>query len=336
MSKRDLAIDLGTANTLVYQQGRGIVFDEPTVVALNSRRGEVMAIGREAWRIAGETPSEVVAVRPLQRGAITDFDLTQQMIRMVLRAVGVVRFPKPRVLVCVASALTAVERRAVEEAVTAGGARSVSLVDEPLAAAIGAGLPIQEPVGSFVVDVGGGTSEMAMVALGGVVTGRAVRIGGFDLDAAIQQHIRRRHGVAIGDMTAERIKIEVGSAYPAAEADVVQVRGRELSSGLPRTVEVSPEEIREVLAEPVGTVVDATRFCLSESPPELAHDILETGLFLTGGGAMLRGLDMRLAQECEVPVHLTEWPLATVVLGAGRLLDYLPDYRSAFVDRARR
>jgi rod shape-determining protein MreB len=336
MSRRDLAIDLGTANTLVYQQGRGIVFDEPTLVAMNSRRGDVVAVGREAWDIAGRSPSEVTAIRPLQRGAITDFDLTQQMIRMVLRAAGMGRFPKPRVLVCVASGLTPVERRAVEEAVTVGGARSVSLVDEPLAAAIGAGLPIQDPVGSFVVDIGGGTSEMAMVALGGVVTGRAVRTGGFDLDQAIQQHIRRRHGVAIGDLTAERIKVEVGSAYPAADAEAVEVRGRELSSGLPRKVTVYPEEIREVLAEPVQAIVEATRFCLSESPPELAHDVLETGLFLTGGGALLRGLDMRLAQECEVPVHLTERPLSTVVLGAGRLLDYLPDYRSAFVDGVRR
>lgn len=336
MSRKDLAIDLGTANTLVYQQGRGIVFDEPTVVAVNGRRGEAVAVGREAWKIAGESPSEVVAVRPLQRGAITDFDVTQQMIRMVLRTAGAGRFPKPRVLVCVASALTPVERRAVEEAVTAGGARSVALVDEPLAAAIGAGLPIQDPVGSFVVDVGGGTSEMAMVALGGVVTGKAVPIGGFDLDASIQQHVRQRHGLAIGEVAAERIKIEVGSAYPAADAAVMEVTGRELSSGLPRTVRVFPDEIREVLAEPVGSVVEATRFCLSESPPELAHDVLETGLFLTGGGAMLRGLDMRLAHECEVPVHVTEQPLATVVLGAGRLLDYLPDYRSAFADGARR
>lgn len=335
MSRRDLAIDLGTANTLVYQQGRGIVFNEPTVVAMNPRSGDVVAVGRDAWDIAGRAPSDVAAVRPLLRGAITDFDVARQMIRMVLRAAGVGRFPKPRVLVCVASVLTPVERRAVEEAVTAGGARSVSLVDEPLAAAIGAGLPIQDPIGSFVVDVGGGTSEMAMVALGGVVTGKAVRIGGFDLDSAIQEHIRSVHGVAIGDTTAERIKMEVGSAYPAADAGAAEIRGRELSTGQPRTIEVSPEEIREVLAEPVGTIVEATRLCLSESPPELAHDVLETGLFLTGGGALLRGLDMRLARECEVPVHLTEQPLSTVVLGAGRLLDYLPDFRSAFVDGAR-
>jgi rod shape-determining protein MreB len=336
MSSRDLAIDLGSANTLVYQQARGIVFDEPTVVAVNSRTGQVMAIGREAWEIAARTPSEVVAVRPLQRGAITEFDVTQQMIRRILRAAGVGRFPKPRVLVSVASSLTPVERRAVEEAVTTGGARSVALVDEPLAAAIGAGLPIQDPIGNFVVDVGGGMSEMAMVALGGVVTGKALRIGGFDMDAAIQQHVRRRHGVAIGEMAAERIKIELGSAYPAASAERTEVRGRELSSGLPRTVTISPEEIREVLGETVQTIVESTRLCLSESPPELAHDVLDTGLFLTGGGAMLRGLDMRLAQECEVPVHLTEQPLATVVLGAGRLLDHLPDYRSAFVRSGRR
>jgi rod shape-determining protein MreB and related proteins len=331
MGVRDLAIDLGTANTLVYQHEKGIVFNEPTVVATNSRDGKVLAVGRAAWEVAGKSPGNVTAARPLQRGAIADFDVTQQMMRLIFKAIAVPRFPKPRVLVSVASMLTPVERRAVEEAVTVAGARSVSLVDEPLAAAIGAGLPIQDPVGNMIVDVGGGTSEMAMVAMGGLVTRKAIRVGGFDMDAAIQRYLRKQYDVSIGELAAERLKIDLGSAYPAAEAGEAEVGGRDLSTGLQRTITVTPEEIREVLSDDVTTIVEITRGCLSESPPELAHDVLETGIFLTGGGGMLRGLDMRMAQECEVPVHLAEHPLATVVLGAGRLLDYLPEYRSAFL-----
>jgi rod shape-determining protein MreB len=335
MSKRDLAIDLGTANTLVYQRGRGVVFNEPTVVAVHNRTGHVVAVGRPAWDMIGRTPSEVVAVRPIMRGAITDFDITHQMIRLVLKAVGVGRFPRPRVLVCVPSLITDVERRAVEEAVTTAGAKSVALVDEPLAAAIGAGLPIHEPIGNLVVDVGGGTTEIGVLAMGGVVTGKAIKVGGFDMDAAIRQVVRRSHGVSIGESTAEKLKIHVGSAYPAADAPDANIRGREMSTGMPKVVTVRPGEIREALGEAVGAVVDAARDCLADAPPELAHDVLETGIFLTGGGAMLRGLDMRLAQECEVPVHLTEEPLTTVVRGAGRLLEYLPDHRSAFFTTSR-
>jgi rod shape-determining protein MreB len=330
MSKHDLAIDLGTANTLVYRHGRGIVYDQPSVAAIDPRDGSVLAVGREAWDLAAKTPGTAVAVRPLPRGAITDFDLTQRMVRLIFRRIGIGRLSKPRVLACVPSSLTPVERRAVEEALVGAGAKSVSLIDEPLAAAIGAGLPIQEAVGNMVVDVGGGTTEMAMVALGGVVTGRAIEVGGFDMDAAIQEHVRRTHGVAVGDMTAERLKVEFGSAYPVAESADAEVRGRNLNTGLPQTVILTPEEIRVVLGETVQAIVDATRRCLAESPPELAHDVLETGLFLTGGGGLLRGLEMRLAQDCEVPVHVTEQPLATVVLGAGHLLEYLPEYQSAF------
>ena len=332
MRRRDIAIDLGTANTLVYSQGKGIVHDEPTVVAINPRDGSVRAVGREAWRLAAESPGNAVAVRPLERGAITDFDMTQQMLKLILRRVRAGRLSKPRVLASVPSSLTPVERRAMEEALMGAGARSVSLVDDPLAAAIGAGLPIQESVGSMVVDVGGGTSEMAMVALGGIVTGKAIKVGGFDMDAAIQLHVRRRYGLAIGETTAERLKIEVGSAYPLAEPAEVEVRGRDLATGLPETIAISPEEIRVVLGDAVLAIVNATRECLAESPPELAHDVLETGLFLTGGGGLLRGLEMRLAQECEVPVHITEHPLATVVLGAGYLLEELPAYQKAFLD----
>ena len=335
MSRRDLAIDLGTANTLVYRQGSGIVYDQPTVVATDTRSAEVVAVGERAWDVVDESKATLTLVRPLQRGAVTDFDVTRRMLRIVLRSVGLSRFPKPKALVCVPSSLTPVERRAVEEAVTSAGVRSVSLVDEPLAAAIGAGLPIQNPMGSMVVDVGGGNTEIAMVAMGGVVTGKSIRVGGFDMDWAIQQHMRKRYGVAIGEKAAERIKVELGSAYPAADAREAEIRGREVSTGMPKYVTISPAEIREVLGETVRMIVDTTRDCLSESPPELAHDVLETGVFLTGGGAMLRGLDMRIAQECEVPVHLTEEPLTTVVLGAGRLLDFLPEYRSTLAGTRR-
>jgi rod shape-determining protein MreB len=329
--RRDLAVDLGTTNTLVFQTGSGVVYLQPTVVAVNARTGEVLTAGREAWELAGNSPGHVIAARPIQRGAITDFEMAVRMIRLIFRRLGVGRFPRPRVLVTVPSGLTPVERKAVEEAVVEAGGGSVSLVEHALAAAIGAGLPIQDPVGNFVVDVGGGTSEMYMLAMGGPVTGRALRVGGFDMDEAIQQYIRKRHGVAIGESAAERIKIQLGSAYPAADAREAEVRGRELATGMPKEIVVTPEEIREVLGETVRVIVEETRTCLAESPPELAHDVLETGLFLTGGGALLRGLDMRLAQECEVPVHVTESPLTTVVVGAGHLLDYLPEYRATFL-----
>ena len=325
MTKRDLAIDLGTANTLVYQSGRGIVFDEATLLAV-SRAGHVLAVGREAEERLAGTPGDVLGIRPLQRGAITDFELTREMIRLILRKVGAGRLAKPRVLVCVPSLLTPVERRAVEEAVVAAGAKSAALIDEPLAAAVGAGLPIHEPLGNLVVDVGGGTSEIAVLAMGGIVLGKSIPIGGFDMDGAIQRHVKRRYGVTIGDRAAERIKIDVGSAYPASDAREAEVRGRDMGTGMPTVVTLAPGEVREALAEVVNAIVGATREALAESPPDLAQDVLETGLFLTGGGAMLRGLDMRVAQECEVPVHLTELPLATVVLGAGHLLDSLPDY----------
>ena len=329
--RRDLALDLGTANTLVFQPGSGVVYAEPTVVAVNGRTGQVLTAGRDAWDMAGDAPGHVIAHKPVQRGAITDFEMAVGMVRLIFRRLGIGRFPRPRVLVAVPSGLTPVERKAMEEAVVEAGGGSVSLVEHALAAAIGAGLPIQDPVGNFVVDVGGGTTEMFMVAMGGPVIGRALRVGGFDMDEAIQLFLRKRHGVAVGESAAERIKIQLGSAYPAADAREVEIRGRELASGMPKEVVVTPDEIREILGETVRVIVEETRTCLAESPPELAHDVLETGLFLTGGGALLRGLDMRLAQECEVPVHITESPLTTVVVGAGHLVGHLPEYRATFL-----
>jgi len=330
MAGRDLAIDLGTANTLVYREGEGIVFNEPTVVAMNGASGKIEAMGDEAWQMIGGRSGNVVAVRPLRHGVMTEFDITQRMIEVVLQRVGVSRFPKPRVVACISSESSEVERRAVEEAVKFAGGKGVVLVEEPLAAAIGARLPIHEPIGNLIIDIGGGTTEMAVVSMGGVVSGVSIRTGGFDLDAAIAEHIRSEYGVAIGEKAAEEIKVAIGSAYPVPQGKVAVVVGRELTSGAPTEIRVSEDEVRQAMSEPVRRIVDAARRTLAEAPPELTHDVLEAGMFLTGGGGLLRGLDLLLSQECEVPVHLTDRPLETVVLGAGAMLEHLSDYRSSF------
>jgi rod shape-determining protein MreB len=328
---RDLALDLGTANTLVFRQDDGIVFDEPTVVALHGGTNRIVGMGDEVWRMIGGDSGNVVAVRPLREGTMTEFDITQRMLEVVMRRVGVMKFPKPRVLACVPSMASEVEKRAIEEAIRhSGGGRNVTLVEEPLAAAIGAGLPVHEPIGNLVVDIGGGRSEMAVVSMGGVVSGRSVRLGGFDLDAAIQEHIRERYGVAIGEMAAEEIKIAIGSAFPTPTGMAAVVNGRELSSGNTVEITMTEDEVRTAMSATIRGIVDAARTCLAEAPPELTHDILETGMFLTGGGSLLRGLDMMLAQECEVAVHTTERPLETVVIGAGRMLEHLADYQTSF------
>lgn len=328
---RDLAIDLGTANTLVYQRQRGILFAEPTVLALNKETGAVLAMGEEAWRMIGRTPGYIVAVRPLRSGAISDFDVTEKLIRLILQRSGVSRWARPKVLVCVPSALTEVERRAVEEATLSAGARSCHLIEEPMAAAIGAGLPIHEPLGNLVVDVGGGTSEVALISMGGIVTNTAVRVGGFDLDAAIQNYVRREYTIAIGERTAERIKIAIGSAFPMAQEEKAELRGRDLASGMPKNILITSEEIREALTEPVRAIVSATIECIGSSPPDLVQDVLTQGITLTGGGGMLAGLDMLLSQEAEVPVHVTEQPLEAVVLGAGRCLEAFQNLKSVFL-----
>ncbi|HVX23306.1 MAG TPA: rod shape-determining protein [Acidimicrobiales bacterium] len=318
---RDLAIDLGTANTLVYAKGRGIVLNEPTVVALDSRSRDVLAIGEEAWQMIGRTPGYIVAVRPMRQGAITDFDITERMLQVLLRRVGVGRLNRPRVLICVPSAITRVERRAVKEAARRAGAASSYLIEQPMAAAIGAGLAIHEPIGNMVVDVGGGTSETAVISLGGVVAMRAIRCGGFDLDAAIQGYVRNAHGVAIGERTAEAIKLAIGSAHPYAGEQHAEVRGREIVTGMPKTVVLSPEEVRGALEEHVAQIVDAAVTCLGEAPPELAQDIIFQGIHLVGGGALLRGMNQRIADGTAVPVHLVDTPLECVVLGAGRCIE---------------
>jgi rod shape-determining protein MreB len=327
---RDLAIDLGTANTLVYRQGDGVVFDEPAVVAVRADSTEVLAMGEEAWQMLGGPSSDVIAVRPLKAGTMTEFDVTQAMIEVVIRRTMTVRFPRPRVLAAVPSMSSEVERRAIEDAVRSAGVRQVTLVEEPLAAAIGAGLPVHEPVGHLIVDIGGGRSEMAVVSMGGVVSGRSASLGGFDVDAAVQQHMRDEYGVAIGEKAAEEIKIAIGSAFPTPGGKAAVVTGRQLSSGNTVEVTITEDEVRKAIGQPVRGIVDAARLTLAEAPPELTHDVLETGMFLTGGGALLRGFDMLLAQECEVPVHVVERPLETVAIGAGHMLEHLEDYRSAF------
>jgi rod shape-determining protein MreB and related proteins len=327
---RDLALDLGSANTLVYRQGDGIVFEQPTVVALHGGTGEVVAMGEEAWQMLGGESGNVLAVRPLRDGTMSDFDVTERMLAVILRRVGVTRFPKPRVMVCVPPAASPVERRAIERAIRSAGGRQIVPVEEPLAAAVGADLPVHEPIGNLIVDIGGGRSEMAVVSMGGVVSGRSTSVGGFDLDAAVQDHIRGTYGVAIGEKSAEELKIAIGSAFPSPSSRAAKVIGRELATGSMVEVRVDEDELRQAMAPVVKTIAEEARMTLAEAPPELTHDVLETGMFLTGGGSLLRGLDMLLAQECEVPVHVVERPLETVVRGAGRMLEHLDDYRSSF------
>ncbi|MCB0991941.1 MAG: rod shape-determining protein [Acidimicrobiales bacterium] len=328
---RDLAIDLGTANTLVFEAGRGIVLNEPSVIALNEKTGDVLAVGHEAWQMIGRTPAHIVAVRPLRKGAITDFDTTQRMIRLILQRVGVGRFGRTRVVVCVPSVITAVERRAVTEAARRAGASDVRLLEQPMAAAIGAGLPIHEPIGSMVVDIGGGTSETAMISLGGIVSIKAIRLGSFEIDSALQAFARRHHGVAIGERTAEEIKIAIGSAWPGKDEMRAEIRGRDLTTGLPRTFILEPGQAREAIEEVVAAMVESVLDCLSEAPPELAQDLIHNGIHLVGGGGMLRGLDARLADATKVPVRVVDAPLEAVVLGAGRVLENFDSLSGVFM-----
>jgi rod shape-determining protein MreB len=332
---RDLAIDLGTANTLVYARDGGIVLNEPTVIAVNEKTQAVLAMGHDAWQMIGRTPASIVAVRPLRKGAITDFDITQRMIRLLLKRAGVNRFNRPRVVICVPSAITEVERRAVEEAARRAGAADPYLIHQPMAAAIGAGLPIHEPLGNMIVDVGGGTSETAVISLGGIVALQAIRVGSFDIDAAIQTYVRRDYGIAIGERTAEEIKLAIGTAYPMDDAVKAEVRGRDLMTGLPKTVILSPDEVRAAIEEQVNAIVDSVVLCLGQAPPELAQDLIVQGIHLVGGGGMLRGLDRRLHEETRIPVHLVDAPLECVVLGAGKVLESFESLKVLFMGAER-
>jgi rod shape-determining protein MreB and related proteins len=333
---RDLAIDLGTANTLVYVRGRGVRLDQPTVIAINERTGDILAMGEEAYAMIGRTPGHIVAVRPMRGGAISDFDTTARLLRMLFQRVGTGRFGRPRVLICVPSAITEVERRAVQEAALQAGARSAFLVEEPMAAAIGAGLPVHEPAGHLVVDVGGGTTEVACIALGGIVAAKAIRVAGFDMDGAISAHVRREYAIVIGERTAEQVKIAIGSAYPQPGEQKTEVTGRELATGLPKTLLVSTAEVREALEEPVGQIVEAVVATLAEVPPDLASDVLDKGIYLTGGASLLRGLHARIAHEAQVAVHQAEAPLECVVLGAGRILEDFDELAPLFTDEPAR
>ncbi|MDQ4132423.1 MAG: rod shape-determining protein [Actinomycetota bacterium] len=333
---RDLAIDLGTANTLVYAKSRGIVLNEPTVIALNVQTQDVLAMGHQAWHMIGRTPGYIQAVRPLRKGAITDFNITQRMIRLLLQRAGLSRFQRPRVLLCVPSAITEVERRAVKEAARQAGAGDAQLVAQPMAAAIGAGLPIHEPLGNMVVDIGGGTTETAMISLGGIVALQAIRVGSFDIDAALQSYVRREYGMAIGERTAEEIKLAIGSAFRTEGEEIkAEVRGRDLMSGLPKTVILSPDEVREAIDEQVRAITDSVINCLGYAPPELAQDLIVQGIHLVGGGGMLRGLDQRIATETQLPVHLVDAPLECVVLGAGKCLEAFESLKVLFMGAER-
>lgn len=321
---KDMAVDLGTATTLVHVKGRGIVLYEPSVVAIEKDTGKILAVGEEAKKMLGRTPGNIVAIRPLKDGVIADFDVTEAMLRHFIQKVHRRSFlVKPRVVVCVPSGVTAVERRAVYEATISAGAREAYLIEEPMAAAIGAGLPVHEATGNMIVDVGGGTTEVAVISLGGIVVAKSLRIGGDEFDEAIINYVKKEYNVMIGERTAEEIKIQIGSAYPLAQEIDVEVRGRDLLTGLPKNIIVSSEEIRSAIEEPVSAIVATIKETLEETPPELASDLMDRGMFLAGGGAQLKGLDERLREETGMPVHLTEDPTTCVVRGSGKALEDL-------------
>ncbi|NLK37298.1 MAG: rod shape-determining protein [Epulopiscium sp.] len=335
MFSKDMGIDLGTANTLVYMRGKGIVVNEPSVVAINTQTKEVLAVGNEAKEMIGRTPGNIIAIRPMKDGVIADFNVTQAMLRYFIGKAYVRSMfgPKPRVVVCVPSGVTEVEKRAVLEAAIAAGSKDKDtyLIEEPMAAAIGAGLPVEEPTGNMVVDIGGGTSEMAVISLGGIVTSTSLRIAGDELDNYIVNYIKKAYNLAIGDRTAEEIKITIGSAYPKEKPDVMDIRGRDLLSGLPKTISIHSEEIREALHEPIYSIIDTIKQTLESTPPELAADIMEGGITLTGGGALLCGLDQLISEETGMPVHIGNEPLNCVALGTGMVLEHIDTLKSVLV-----
>jgi len=326
----DIAVDLGTANTLVYVKGEGIVLNEPSVVAIEKGTGRIMAIGLEAKRMLGRTPEAIEAVRPLKDGVIADVDITEMMLRHFLKQVTAKRVfrIKPRVVVGVPSGITELERRAVRSSAMSAGAKSVYMVAEPMAAAIGVGLPVETPTGNMVIDIGGGTTEIAIIALAGIVSNTSIRVGGDEFDSAIVTFLRKNYNLLIGEPTAEAIKIQIGSAFEVQEEREMDVKGRDLVSGIPKTVHVHSQEIRECIQEPIQSVVEAVRRALEITPPELASDIVDRGIVMTGGGALIRGIDRLLQHETNLPIHVDEEPLSCVVRGVGRILDDLQKYRT--------
>src|SRR5690349_6102719 len=334
---RDMAVDLGTANTLVYVRGRGIVLNEPSVVAVNTKDMRPLAVGTEAKRMIGRTPSHIQAIRPLKDGVIADFEICEKMLRYFIQKVHPRRFAKPRMVICVPSGITGVEKRAVQEAAEYAGARKPAyIIEEPMAAAIGAGLPVHEPTGNMVVDIGGGTTEVAVISLGGIVTSQSIRIGGDELDEAIITFGKKEHSLMLGERTAEEIKLALGSALPAKDEPHAEIRGRDLVSGLPKTVVISSAEVRRAIEEPVNLIVDAVKNTLDKCPPELAGDVMDRGIALTGGGALLRGLESRIREETGMPVQVADNPLDSVVLGTGKCVEDFETLRQVLVPDTRR
>ena len=332
---RDIAIDLGTANTLVYVRGYGVVLNEPSVVALDVADGRPVAVGNEAKRMMGRTPGHIRAVRPLKDGVIADFEVCEKMLRYFIQKVHTSRWSKPRMVICVPSGITGVEQRAVQDAAEYAGARKpVHIIEEPMAAAIGADLPVHEPSGNMIVDIGGGTTEVAVISLGGIVTAQSLRVAGDELDEAIMAYLKKEFSMAVGERTAEEIKIQMGSAWPMEEEMTADIRGRDLISGLPRTISLSTEQVREALAEPVAAIVDVVRTTLDKTPPELAADIMHAGITLSGGGALLAGIDRRMAHETGMPINIAPDPLFSVVIGSGRALENIEAMGGLLADSA--
>jgi rod shape-determining protein MreB len=329
---KDIGIDLGTANTLVHVKGKGIVIREPSVVAINKNTKQILAVGDAAKSMIGRTPGDIVAIRPMKDGVIADFDVTQNMLKYFIRkAMGSGFISKPRVVICVPSGVTEVEKRAVEDATLAAGAKEAYLIEEPMAAAIGADLPVEEPSGSMIVDIGGGTSEVAVISLGGIVTSRSLRIAGDEFDAAIVTFVKKEYNLMIGERTAEQIKIKIGNAFLKPKEEYMEVRGRDLITGLPKNVTLSSSEINEALKEPINAIIDSIKFTLEKTPPELAADIMDKGIMLAGGGALLSGLDMLIREETGMPVTIAEDPLDCVAIGTGKVLEEIEALRSVLI-----
>ncbi len=316
---RDMGIDLGTANTLVFVKGKGIVLDEPSVVAIDKNTNRILAVGKEAKRMVGRTPGNIVAIRPLKDGVISDFETTEKMLRYFIQRVHKnVVFARPRIVICVPSGITAVERKAVIEATEQAGARAAYIIEEPLAAAIGADLPVNEPTGSMIVDIGGGTSEVAVISLGGIVVSQSLRIGGDEMDESITYYLKKEHNLLIGERSAEKVKIEIGSAFPLENEEKLEINGRDLITGLPKTIIITSQQIRKALEKTIADIVNSVIEVLDVTPPELASDIMKRGIVLSGGGALLKGLTERVSRETHCPVYLANDPLASVALGAGK------------------
>lgn len=318
----DMGIDLGTATTLVFVKGEGVVLCEPSVVAIQKGSSRVLAVGEEAKRMLGRTPGSIVAIRPMKDGVIADFEVTESMLRYFIKKVHHRRvLVRPRMIIAIPSGITEVEKRAVKDSAEHAGAREVFLVEEPIAAAVGVGLPIQEPAGNMIIDIGGGTTEMAVISLAGIVYAKCIRIGGDEMDEAIIEHLKKTYNLMIGERTAEEIKIKIGSAYPLDEELSMEVRGRDLVAGLPKVITISSEEIREALSNPINAILEAARVTLERTPPELSADLIERGIVLAGGGSLLRGIDKLLSEETGLPVHIAEDPITSVALGTGKVLD---------------